>query len=58
MKWFSSACVELAKAESSSVLGMRREEVKIGFPNLAAHIETQPGLLSLHRLPSDDNVPW
>lgn len=58
MKRFSPGCAELARAESSSVLGMRREEVKIGFPYLTAHIETQPGSLSLHRLPSDDNVPW
>lgn len=53
MKWFSPACAELAMAESSSVLGM-----KIGFPYLPAHIETQPGFLSLHSLLSDDNVPW
>lgn len=47
----------LARAESSTVPGMRREEVEIGFPYLTAHIETQPGFLSFHGLPSDDNVP-
>lgn len=58
MKWFSLGCAELAKAESSCVLGMHWEEVKIGFSYLVAHIETHPGFLSLRRLPSDDNVPW
>ena len=58
MKWFSPGCAELARAESSGVMGTRREEVKIGFPYLAAHTETQHGFLSLHRLPSDDNGAW
>lgn len=58
MKWFSRACAELARAESSSVLGTRKEEVKIGFPYLTAHIEAQAGFLSLHRLCCDDNVLW
>lgn len=58
MKWFNPGCAAFAKPEESSMLVLHREEVKIGFPYLAVHIEIQPGILSLHRLPSDDNVPW
>lgn len=58
MKWSGPACTAQARAESSTVPRMRREEVEIGFPYLAAHIETQSGSLSFHTLPPDDNVPW